>query len=163
MISATTLVPNALRAQTPRAGPVSGEHTGAMTHPPARSRTVYAALLLLTIAAGIASRRFPSVQPAFIARYAGDTLWAAMVFWGLALIWSRARTIVLAIGAVGLAWCVELSQLYHAPWLDALRATRLGALTLGQGFVWSDLACYVVGVALAACCDVVLRRSASFT
>ena len=135
------------------------ENADTMTRPPARSRTVYAGLVLLTIAAGLASRRFPAVQPALIARYAGDTLWAAMVFWGLALIFSRARTIVLAIGAVGFAWGVELSQLYHAPWLDALRSTRLGALALGEGFVWSDLGCYVIGVALAAYCDVVLNTS----
>lgn len=139
----------------------SVENADTMTRPPARSRTAYAGLVLLTIAAGLASRRFPAVQPALIARYAGDTLWAAMVFWGLALIFSRARTIVLAIGAVGFAWCVELSQLYHAPWLDALRSTRLGALALGEGFVWSDLGCYVVGVALAACCDVALLRQSA--
>ena len=129
-----------------------------MTRPPSRSRTVYAGLVLLTIAAGLASRRFPSVLPALIARYGGDTLWAAMVFWGLAFIFSRARTTALAVAAVALAWLIELSQLYHTPWLEALRTTQLGALALGQGFVWSDLGCYVIGVALAACCDVALMR-----
>ena len=32
---------------------------------------------------------------------------------------------------------VELSQLYHAPWIDELRQIRLAALLLGQGFLWS--------------------------
>ncbi len=41
---------------------------------------------------------------------------------------------------------VELSQLYHAPWIDSIRQTTLGGLILGFGFLWSDLACYALGV-----------------
>jgi len=88
-----------------------------------------------------------------VARYAGDTLWAAMVFWLLAIVWPRARTRGLAIGALGIALGVEVSQLYHAGWIDAIRQTRLGALVLGSGFLWSDLACYTVGVGVAAGLD----------
>ncbi len=128
-----------------------------MTRPTARKPSVYSALLLLTIAAGLASRRYPEWQPAFIARYAGDTLWAAMVFWLLALVAPRARTLVLGGAALCIAVTVELSQLYHAPWLDALRATRLGALALGEGFLWSDLACYGVGVCMAVVLDRLVR------
>ena len=50
-------------------------------------------------------------------------------------------------------WCstgsIEVSQLYHPAWLDAVRATRLGGWLLGFGFLASDLACYTAGVALA--------------
>lgn len=55
-----------------------------------------------------------------------------------------------AVGALALlaALTVELSQLYHAPWIDSIRHTTLGGLLLGFDFVWSDLACYAVGVAL---------------
>lgn len=54
--------------------------------------------------------------------------------------------------ALALAYCVatELSQLYHAPWIDDLRATRLGGLVLGFGFLWSDLVAYTIGVLGAA-------------
>jgi len=52
-----------------------------------------------------------------------------------------------------------VSQLYHAPWLDAVRATRPGALALGQGFLWSDLACYAAGVGAAALIDLSMRRA----
>jgi len=124
----------------------------------ARSRTLCAGLLLLTVATGLASRRFPAWQPELVSRYAGDTLWAAMVFWGLALLGPRAKTLALSGGAIAIAWVVELSQLYRAPWLDAVRATRMGALALGQGFLWSDLACYVLGVCMAAIADHALRR-----
>lgn len=119
------------------------------------------ALAALTIAAGLASRRYPELLPEFVARYAGDTLWAAMVFWLLAMLWPRARTRGLAIGALGIAVGVELSQLYHSPWIDTIRETRLGALALGSGFLWSDLACYAVGVGVAAGVDTLFTGRAT--
>lgn len=126
--------------------------------PASRSRPLYVALLLLTItiALGLASRRYAPALPHIIAAYAGDALWSAMVFWIAALLLPRAKTRTLAIIALSISFTVELSQLYHAPWIDALRATRLGALALGHGFLWSDLICYAVGVAAAALIDLVL-------
>lgn len=125
-----------------------------------RSRLVHAALLIATIALGLGSRRFGAALPHFVAAYAGDALWAAMVFWLAAIVAPRARTITLAAVALAISLAVEASQLYHAPWLDAARATRPGALALGQGFLWSDLACYAVGVAAAALLDAALERRA---
>jgi hypothetical protein len=122
-----------------------------------RPRLVTAALLLATIAAGLASRRYPAWQPLLVARYAGDTLWAAMVFWILALVRPPGRTWTLGAAALGIAFADELSQLYRAPWIDAVRATRLGAIALGHGFLWSDLWCYTAGVALAAAVDLGMR------
>jgi len=40
----------------------------------------------------------------------------------------------------------EVSQFYHAPWIDSIRSTTLGGLVLGFGFKLSDLVCYCVGV-----------------
>jgi hypothetical protein len=48
-----------------------------------RSIPLYLALACLTIGAGLASRHYPELFPGFVAQYAGDTLWAAMVFWVL--------------------------------------------------------------------------------
>ena len=45
-------------------------------------------------------------------------------------------------------FAVEMSQLYHAPWIDAIRDTRLGGLVLGHGFHERDLVCYGAGVLL---------------
>ena len=105
------------------------------------------------MALGLLSRRHPAALPPVVATYAGDVLWAAMVFGLLALVRPRARTRELAAAALAIATLVEVSQLWRAPWLDALRATRVGALALGHGFLWSDLACYAVGVAVAALLD----------
>jgi hypothetical protein len=57
-----------------------------------------------------------------------------------------------------LAASVEVSQLYHAPWIDAIRQTRLGGWVLGFGFLWSDLACYAVGIATGAVAELGLSR-----
>lgn len=120
---------------------------------------LHALLLLVTIALGLLSRHFADALPATVARYAGDVLWASMVVWGLRLLAPRAPTKWIALVAFAVAVAVELSQLYRAPWIDAIRATRAGALALGQGFLWSDLACYAVGVLLAAAIDLRLRPS----
>jgi hypothetical protein len=51
-----------------------------------------------------------------------------------------------------------VSQLYHAPALDALRATRAGHLVLGSGFDARDLAAYTAGVAAAVLLERAVRR-----
>lgn len=124
-----------------------------MTLHPARSRAVYTLILLLVIALGLASRAFRPQLPELIARYAGDTLWATALLLALALIWRRARTRTLALAAALGSLLVELSQLAHPAWLDALRKLPGAALLLGYDFVASDLACYAAGVLLGAAID----------
>ena len=119
-----------------------------MTVSQPRSRIVYGLLITLVIALGLASRT-QSTQPylpSFIRDYAGDTLWALTAFLGIGFLWPTLSTWRVAEWALGFAVCIELSQLYHAPWIDAIRHTRMGGLVLGFGFLWSDLVCYVVGV-----------------
>lgn len=126
---------------------------------PARSRLLCAGALAAVIAAGLGSRVFGRHLPWPIATYAGDTLYATMAFVGLALLVPRASTARLVLAALAWSVSVEITQLYHAPWIDAIRRTLPGALVLGHGFLWSDLACYVVGVAVGAAIDVcVVRR-----
>ena len=69
-----------------------------------------------------------------------------------------ARTSRLAALALGIAFLVELSQLLRWEWLEAVRDTRPGALALGHGFLWTDLACYAVGVLGAVLADLAVRR-----
>ena len=88
-----------------------------------------------------------------------------MVFWLLTLVRPTGEGRRVAAMAFAIAVAVETSQRVHVPWLDALRATTLGALVLGQGFLWSDIVCYAVGVMLAAILDAVLaaRRNRALT
>ncbi len=130
--------------------------------PPARprSRALYLALAVAVVALGLASRRFRPALPAFLGAYAGDALWAAMVFLLAAAARPRARVATLALGSLLFSFAVEAAQLYRAPWIEALRATRAGGLVLGHDFVWSDLLCYAAGVLLAAAADLTLRSRA---
>lgn len=111
------------------------------------------ALLVITILLGLGSRWFAEHLPALVAQYAGDVLWASMIFWSGRLFFRDAGTWRLAAGSFAVCVAVELSQLYRVPWINALRSSTMGALVLGQGFLWSDLACYALGVVLAAFID----------
>jgi hypothetical protein len=128
-------------------------HPLSMSAPLHRSRVLYLLLAIATIAAGLGTRAFRGVLPDAVGAYAGDVLWAAMVYLLIAAGCSRATVRQVAAGAAIFSLAIELSQLYHAPWITAVRQTRLGGLVLGFGFLWSDLACYAAGIALAAALD----------
>jgi hypothetical protein len=119
----------------------------------ARRPARYVALVCLTMLVGLASRRYGPWLPWWVVAYAGDALWALLVFWLVGLV----RPCWRSRGVASAAWCfavaIEISQLYHAPWLDALRHTTLGSLVLGQGFLWSDIGCYTVGVLVGYCLE----------
>jgi len=126
------------------------------TQRPARRRFAVAAALLATAALGLLSRRYP--LPGLLAEYTGDAAYATAAFFLFALPWPRARTTTLLVLAFGFAAAVEASQLLAWPWLQDLRATRLGGLLLGHGYQTADLAAYAVGALLAGCADVTFLR-----
>lgn len=125
-----------------------------------RRRPPIAWLGLIALAAllGIGSRRFGPHLPGLVAAYAGDTLWATAAFLGLGLALPRASAGRVAGLAAIVSLLVEASQLYHAPWIDAIRRTTLGGLALGHGFLWSDLACYAAGIGLGLLIERVALR-----
>lgn len=127
--------------------------------PDHRRRTFALAAAATTIALGIGSRRFASALPGFVASYAGDTLWALLAYLLATSLAPSASMPRRAFAALAFAFAVETSQLYHARWIDELRATRLGALVLGSVFLWSDLACYAAGIALGAAIEALIARA----
>lgn len=102
--------------------------------------------LVATIALGLLSRAV--TLPGLLAEHTGDALYTVAVFWGLALLRPRTGAAILAATAWLLSAAVEFAQTLDWQWLTSLRATRLGALVLGQGFQWADLVAYAAG----ACC-----------
>jgi hypothetical protein len=122
----------------------------------ARSRAAYALSILLVISLGLLSRAKFLPLPRFIAAYAGDTLWALLVFLGFGWLFPKHSTTRIALYAALFSLGIEVSQLYHTPWLDALRSNNLAALVLGQGFLWSDLVCYALGIALGIVLSVMI-------
>jgi hypothetical protein len=111
-----------------------------------RNRLIYLLFLVITLGLGLASRHFPGLLPHWVRLYLGDALWALMVFLLFGIFFQRKSTWWVAIAAITFSFSIEISQLYHASWIDALRSNTLGGLILGFGFLWSDLVCYSVGV-----------------
>jgi hypothetical protein len=128
-----------------------------------RTRFVYLIAATVVVFAGLASRRYRGQLPAFLAEYAGDTLWALMLFLLVSTLLAGRPILVRAAITLALAFLVEISQLYHAPWIDSIRQTTLGGLALGFGFLWTDLVCYTAGVMLGVIAELgsVGRRNAS--
>ena len=111
-----------------------------------KHRLLFIALTVVTMLCGLASRWDAISLPNFVAAYAGDTLWALMVFWGFCIFAPEAKTWKVGLAAIVFTYAIELSQYYQAPWIDGLRHTTLGGLVLGFGFKRSDLVCYSVGI-----------------
>ena len=114
-----------------------------------RSRLQYGTLIILVVICGLASRSsWATVLPQLVQVYAGDTLWALALFLALGVSFPTASTLCIALVTLGLSLGVELSQLYQAEWINAIRHTRIGGLILGFGFKASDLLCYTLGCSL---------------
>jgi Protein of unknown function (DUF2809) len=105
-----------------------------------RLKSLLIAILLIPF--GLATRHYGNE---WMKLYAGDVLWAAMIYWGFRflLVHKPKKT---AFCALAFCFLIECSQLYHATWIDQIRHTLFGGLVLGFGFLWSDLVCYSVGV-----------------
>ena len=125
--------------------------------PSSRSRALYASLAVAVIACGLLWRSGLIPVRQWLSNYGGDALWALMVFVGFGFLLPRASTLLIALTALAFSWGVEFSQLYHAPWIDAIRATLPGRLVLGNTFNWPDLAAYALGVGLGAWAEWRLR------
>ncbi|WP_242262848.1 DUF2809 domain-containing protein [Bacillus cereus group sp. BfR-BA-01511] len=123
-----------------------------------RNRLLYATFTIIVIILGLSSRKFAFALPELLNDYLGDALWALMIFIGFGFLFPKIETKKLAF--ISLIFCcgIEMSQLYHAEWIDNIRATALGGLVLGYGFLWSDLVAYTIGVGVGFLFEFILRR-----
>jgi hypothetical protein len=107
-------------------------------------------LAIAVVVAGLLWRSCLIPVPQWLSNNGGDALWALMVFVGFGFLFPHTSTLTVAMLALTFAWSVEFSQLYHAPWIDAIRATIPGKLVLGNTFYWPDLPAYALGIALGS-------------
>lgn len=114
-----------------------------------KRQLIYFILYLLIVPIGYATRKLPHLFHPFIAEFGGDTLWAAMFLFLFRAIWPKPALYKVACYTYLFTVAIEVSQLYHAPWIDRIRVTFLGKMLLGSGFLWSDLVCYLTGVLFA--------------
>lgn len=122
------------------------------------ARTIHAVAAAALIAAGLAIRAFKSDVPLFVFDYGVATLWAALVYCAAGVLFPLWPISAKFAVALLLSYCIELSQLYHAPLIDAIRANRYAHPILGGAFVSSNLVCYIAGVSCAALVEKTLRR-----
>jgi hypothetical protein len=120
---------------------------------------VSAVWVAAVIVCGLLSRSSLLDLPPFFAKYAGDALWALMVFAGIGWLVPSRSTTAVAAWTAAVCGLVEASQLYHAPWIDAVRRTWIGRMALGTTFGWGDLAAYGLGLATGVLTEWAVCRS----
>ena len=82
------------------------------TYPLIRIRFVYSRATIFVVIAGMASRRYRGQLPAFLAEYAGDTLWALMLFLLVSTLLAGRPILTRAAGSLAYALLVEISPIY---------------------------------------------------
>lgn len=111
-------------------------------------RFTYVILILITIVLGILSRKTNEI-PYFI----GDILYAVMVYFGMRFTFIHKEHKMALLLALLFCFAIEIQQLYRAEWILKIRNTPLGHYALGEGFLWSDMVCYTIGVLVALIVD----------
>ena len=99
--------------------------------------------ILVLIPAGLVSRHISSIP-----EETGDAIWAMMVFCLWRIIFVKKDLRLIAIVSLAHSFLVEFSQLIRWPWLVSFRSTFWGHMMLGQGFLWTDLLAYLIGIAV---------------
>lgn len=81
--------------------------------------------------------------------FVGDVLYAVMVYLGCRFQFLNLQILYRILLPLLFCFLIEFQQLANWSWLVSIRETTLGHYVLGQGFLWSDLLCYTLGVLLA--------------
>lgn len=101
--------------------------------------------MVLLVPIGLGTKIYEGPGQALIQAHVGGVAYVTFfALFGLAL-WPRAGAFVVSIAAFLGTCAVEVLQLWHPPWLDAIRATRPGGLLLGSTFSIDDFAWYALG------------------
>lgn len=121
-------------------------------------RITYLALTFLMIVLGLASRKYDYLLIEMVADNAGDTLWAAMVYFGARFIFVTKPPLISLCISLIFCFGIEFSQLYQGQWMNSIRGNTLGALIFGRGFLIEDLWRYTLGVGIAYLFDALWNK-----
>ncbi|WP_291284237.1 DUF2809 domain-containing protein [Flavobacterium sp.] len=120
------------------------------------NRLNYFILILLVLILGILSRKISGI-PLFI----GDVLYAVLIYFGFRFLIMDSKKSTSLLLSLLFCFGIEVLQLVQIDWLLAIRKTTLGHYILGEGFLWLDLLCYVIGTLLAFLIDKRLIKTQS--
>lgn len=112
------------------------------------NRLNYFILILLVLILGILSRKMPCI-PLFI----GDVLYAVLIYFGFRFLIMDSKKATSLLLSLLFCFGIEILQLVQIDWLLAIRKTTLGHYILGEGFLWLDLFCYIMGTLMAFLID----------
>jgi len=97
---------------------------------------------------GLSVRNSEPHLPYYLSLMGPDMIWAGMVFLGFGILFPRAKTLIIGVYSLLFAFGIEVSQLYQADWINAIRGNKWGGLVLGHGFLWTDLVAYIIGIGI---------------
>ena len=112
------------------------------------NRLNYFISIILILILGILSRKISGI-PLFI----GDMLYAVLIYFGFRFLFIDSTKSTSLLFSLLFCFGIEFLQLVQIDWLIAIRKTILGHYILGEGFLWLDLLCYVIGTLLAFLID----------
>ena len=112
------------------------------------NRLNYFILILSVMILGIVSRKISNI-PLFI----GDVLYAVLIYFGFRFLFYHLKTYKTFLLSLLFFFVIVILQLVQIDWLIAIRKTTLGHYILGEGFLWLDLLCYIIGTLLAFLID----------
>lgn len=105
-------------------------------------------LIALTVPLGFVTRMTSLPMPDLVRNYGGDVLSATCIYFGVRFILDTRNLWQCGVIAFVICVLIELQQLITWEPLLRLREDTPMDILLGHGFLWSDLVCYAVGVAL---------------
>lgn len=118
-----------------------------------KKRLRYLVITIFIMIMGMLSRKYMNIFPKVIAPFVGDMLWAMMVYFGLRFLIPKLKLVKTLTLAIIFSFSIEISQLYQADWINNIRATTLGGLVLGHGFLFEDLISYSLGIVIGCLLD----------
>ena len=104
------------------------------------NRFVYFTIIICVIFIGILTRKIQLI-PLFI----GDVLYSVLIYFGFRFVIINSKKTTSLLLSLLFCFCIETLQLIQLDWLIVIRKTTFGHYILGEGFLWIDILCYIIG------------------